>query len=181
MSDHSSHKHRQLWWEIRTIKVIKCPLNSTAQGGENNYPNTKPKKETNAYLNLDVKWWFSLCTYHILPCGSTLGEPMGSPGEWSRFGISFFPAGEGSWLVSETTFMDHGDIPTGFVWGSATDKRKNASPGSVLDVRKRASWKSEQKKMRTFLCYFCQRKVNIILQSINKRLKKVVLLFLTTS
>lgn len=83
---------------------------------------------------------------------STPGEPMGSPGEWSRFGISFFPAGEGSWLVSEKTFMDHGDIPTGFVWGSATDEVKNASPGSMLDVKKRT------KKLHTFLCDFLPRK-----------------------
>ena len=89
---------------------------------------------------------------------STPGEPMESPGEWSRFGISFFPAGEGSWLVSEKTFMDHGDIPTGFVWGSATDKVKNALPDSMLDVTKRANWKSEQKNCIPFFVIFANEK-----------------------
>ena len=45
----------------------------------------------------------------------TPGEPTGRQGEWSSFGISFFPAGEGSCLVLETTSVDHGNIPTGFV------------------------------------------------------------------
>ena len=40
--------------------------------------------------------------------------------------------------------------------------------------------KKRAKKLDIFLCYFCQRKENI-LWSDNKRLKKVVLLFLTTS
>ena len=47
----------------------------------------------------------------MLPRGSTHGNPRG--GEWYSFGISFFPAGEGSCLVLETTSLDHGDIPTG--------------------------------------------------------------------
>lgn len=38
----------------------------------------------------------------------------GTEGEWYSFGSSFFPAGEGSCLVWETTLLDHGDIPTGF-------------------------------------------------------------------
>ena len=38
--------------------------------------------------------------------------------------------------------------------------------------------KKHAKILDTFLCYFCQQKVNIILWSDNKRLKKVVLLFL---
>ena len=47
----------------------------------------------------------------MLPRGSTHGNPRGV--EWYSFGISFFPAGEGSCLVLETTSLDHGDIPTG--------------------------------------------------------------------
>ena len=35
-----------------------------------------------------------LCTYYLLLCGSTPGtppgKPMGTPGEWYSFGISFF-------------------------------------------------------------------------------------------
>ena len=37
------------------------------------------------------------------------------------------------------------------------------------------------KKLDTFVCYFCQWKVNAILWPDNTRLKKVVMLFLTTS
>ena len=35
--------------------------------------------------------------------GQPLGHPRGTHGEWHSFGISFFPAGEGSCLVLETT------------------------------------------------------------------------------
>ena len=113
--------------------------------------------------------------------GRLPGHPRGSQGKWYSFGISFFPAEEGSCLVLETISLDHLDIPTGFVWGSATGKVKNALPGTMVDVRKWA--KSEQKKpgyLLCFICYFCQRKVNIILKSDSKRLKKVVMLSLTT-
>ena len=41
---------------------------------------------------------------------------------------------EGSCLVLETTLLDHGDIPTGFVRGSATGKVKRALPGNMVDV-----------------------------------------------
>ena len=40
---------------------------------------------------------------------------MGILGGWYSFSISFFPVGDGSCLVLETTSLDHGDIPTGFV------------------------------------------------------------------
>ena len=33
----------------------------------------------------------------------TPGEPAGTQGEWYSFGISFFPAGEGSCLGLKTT------------------------------------------------------------------------------
>ena len=62
------------------------------------------------------------------------GEPTGTQGEWYSFGISFFPAGEGSCLVLETTSLDHGDILTGFVRGSGTGKVKSALPGTMVDV-----------------------------------------------
>ena len=35
--------------------------------------------------------------------GSPVGQPLGTHGEWYSFGISFYPAGEGSCLVLETT------------------------------------------------------------------------------
>ena len=66
----------------------------------------------------------------------TPGVPTGSQGEWSSFGISFFPAGAGDCLVLETTSVDHGHIPTGFVRGSATGKEKNALLGSMVVARK---------------------------------------------
>ena len=46
----------------------------------------------------------------------------------------FFPAGEGSCLVLETTSLNHGDIPTGFVLYSGTGKVKSALSGSMVDV-----------------------------------------------
>ena len=42
-----------------------------------------------------------------------------------HFGISFFPTGEESCLVLETTLLDQGDIPTGFVRGSTPGKLNN--------------------------------------------------------
>ena len=42
--------------------------------------------------------------------------------------------GEGSCFALETTLLDHGDIPTGFVRGSATGKVKSALPGNMVDV-----------------------------------------------
>ena len=39
-----------------------------------------------------------------------------SPGEQYSFGISLFPAGEGSRLVSETPLLGHRDIPMQIVY-----------------------------------------------------------------
>ena len=56
------------------------------------------------------------CTYQLLPLASPPpGEPMDTKGEWYSFGINFFPAGEGSFIVLGTISLDHGDVPTGFV------------------------------------------------------------------
>ena len=79
-------------------------------------------------------------------------DTPGIPGEWYSFGISFFPAEEGSCLVLKTTCLGHGDIPTGFVRGSATGKVKRVLSDTMVD-------EDEQKacqKLDTFLCYFCQ-------------------------
>ena len=79
-----------------------------------------------------------LCTYHLLPRGWTPETSPGNPWEprveWYSFGVSFFPAGEGSCLVLETTSLDHGDIPTGFVRGSATGKVNSDLPGTMVTV-----------------------------------------------
>ena len=42
-------------------------------------------------------------------------EPTGTQEEWNGVGISFFPTGQGSCLVLESSLLDHEDIPTGFV------------------------------------------------------------------
>ena len=42
--------------------------------------------------------------------------------------------GEESCLVLETTSLDHGDMPTGFVRGSATGKVKSALSGTIVDA-----------------------------------------------
>ena len=63
-----------------------------------------------------------------------MGPPTRTQGEWYSFGSSFFPAGEGSCLVLETTSLDHGDTHTGFVCGSATGKVKSALTGSMVLV-----------------------------------------------
>ena len=52
------------------------------------------------------------------PVGRPPGQPRrthGNPGGIVQFVISFFPAGKGSCLVLETTYLYHRDIPPGFV------------------------------------------------------------------
>ena len=82
----------------------------------------------------------TLCTYHLLPCGSTPGTPSGNPGGRVQFWYFFFPKGGGSCLVSKTTLLDHGDIPTGFARGSATGKVKSAYlvPWSMCENEQKA-------------------------------------------
>ena len=75
-----------------------------------------------------------LCTYHLLPCGLTPRTSPGTQGGWYSFGISFFPEGKGSYLVLETTSLDHRDIRMGFVRDSATAKVKSVLPGTMVDV-----------------------------------------------
>ena len=78
-------------------------------------------------------------------------EPTSTQGGWYRFGISSFLAWKGTCLVLKTTSLDHGDIPTGFVRGSATGKVKSALP-----VRKCA--KSVQKNWIHFFVIFANEK-----------------------
>ena len=64
-----------------------------------------------------------------------VGRSRGHPREPRySYGISFFPLEEGSCLVSETNSLDHGDIPTGFGFGSGTGKVKSALSGSMVEV-----------------------------------------------
>ena len=105
-------------------------------------------------------------------------EPTGSQGEWFSFGISFFPCRGGDLFSFGNAFA----APRGHT-------HRICSRQCLRQGEKCLTWYHGQcekmskkcaKKLDTFLCYFCQQKVNI-LWSDNKRLKKVVLLFLTTS
>ena len=58
--------------------------------------------------------------------------------------------GMGSCLVLERTSLDHEDIPTGFVRGSATGKVKSALSGLMVHEQKVC------KKLYAFVCHFCQ-------------------------
>ena len=51
-----------------------------------------------------------------------------------QFWYFFFPVREGSCLVLETALLDHGNIPMGFVRGSATGKVKSDLPDTMVDV-----------------------------------------------
>lgn len=68
-----------------------------------------------------------MCVRHGYLCNIRfpVGRPTGAQGEWYNFGISFFPTGEESCLVLETTLLDQGDIPTGFVRGSTPGELNN--------------------------------------------------------
>ena len=67
----------------------------------------------------------------------TPGEPSGTQREWYSFGISFSPAAEGNCVVLETTFLDHGDIPTGLVRGSGTG---NVKSSSMVSKKRAKNW-----------------------------------------
>ena len=83
-------------------------------------------------------------------------DPRGTQGEWYSFGISFFPAGEGSCLGLEKTSLDHGDISTGFVRGRATGKVKvlYLVPWSMCENEQRAC-----KKIRCICLLFLPMKI----------------------
>ena len=85
------------------------------------------QSEVRQQLALILRAWLVSClpsfssnlTYELIiwfPVGQPLGHPRGTHGEWYSFGISFFPAGEGSCLVLETTLQNHRQKQTyGFV------------------------------------------------------------------
>ena len=50
--------------------------------------------------------------------GTLLQNPQEPRGSGTVLVFPFFPTGEGNCLVLETTLLDLGDIPTGFVQGS---------------------------------------------------------------
>ena len=104
------------------------------------------------------------------PVGQPPGEPTGSQGKRFSFGISFFPAGEGSCLGLEKTSLDLGIC-------SRRCDREGEKCLTWYHGRCEKMSKKRAKKIDTFLCYFCQRKVNIILWSDDERLKKVVMLW----
>ena len=61
----------------------------------------------------------------------TRREPRG---KWYSFGISFFPSVEWSCLVLETTSLNRGEIPTGFVRDNATGKVNSDLSGTMVTV-----------------------------------------------
>ena len=61
------------------------------------------------------------------------GHSRESKGNSDVLVFLFFPAGKGSCLVLETTSLDHGDVPRGYVRGSGTGEVKSAS---MVDVWK---------------------------------------------
>ena len=69
-------------------------------------------------------------------------------GEKWYFETASFPAGEGICLVLDTTSHDHGDIPTGFVRGTAIGAVKNTLPGTMVDVWK---WEKSVEKNSIYL------------------------------
>jgi len=117
-----------------------------------------------------------LCTYHLLPHGSTPETPLGNPQEPRENGtvlvFLFSPWGRSCLILKND-----------YAWS------RGHTPGICSRQSDRQDWQcfiwfeTEQKACKEigYICYFCQWKVKIILWSDNKRLKKVVMLFLTTS
>ena len=66
-----------------------------------------------------------------------LENPQEPRGSGTVLVFPFFPTGEGSCLVLETTLLDLKNIPTGFVQGSGIGTVKSASPGTMVDVKMR--------------------------------------------
>ena len=109
--------------------------------------------------------------------GRPPGHPQrthGKPAGVVQFWYFFFPRGGGSCLVLETTSLDLGDIPTGFVLGGATREVKKEKCFTWYHGRCEKMSKNRAKKNWNNSLFFCQRKVNVILWSENKSLKKVV-------
>ena len=139
--------------------------------------------------------------YRLLPAGRSPGNRLEPKGAWYSFGLSFFPSGESKLFTIGNDFAGPRGHTHG-IWSSFSQRyiALNQSffgsfPSSATGKVKKTrcfTWyryhsrcvkmnKKRAKKMDAFACYFCQWKVNIILWSDNKSLKKVVILFLTTS
>ena len=109
----------------------------------------------------------------MLPRGLT----HGNPGGMVQFWYIFFPLKGGE-------FLSFGNDFTG-LWGHThgiflrqcdrQDEKCTWCHGRCVKMSKKCT-----KEFDTFVCYFCQWRVNIILCSDNKWLKEVVMLFLTT-
>ena len=134
-------------------------------------------------MSFYVQTWFrSLCAllsrsvvtawhYALISCfpwvdpWDTPRGPRRTQGGMVQFGISFFLAGEGSCLVLDTTLLDHGDIPTGFVRASVTGKCFTWYHGRCVKMSKKRARKPDK--------IFANEK-HIIPWSDEERLKKVV-------
>ena len=143
------------------------------------------------YCDFEMYCCVVLCTYHLLPNGST-------PGEWYIFGTSFFPSrgGElfifgnfaGHWGHTHGIWSNVGQrfIARDLIWNllQVCDPGREQARWNVLYLVPWLMCENEQKafkKLDTLFFNFCQWKVSIMLWSGNKWLKKIVLLFLTTS
>ena len=95
-----------------------------------------------------------------------------------QFWYFFFPRGGG-----DLQFWNNFAGPPGHTHGICSRQWDRQGEKCFIWFHGRCMKKSKKraKKLDTFVCYFCQEKVKIILWSDNKRLKKVVILFLTTS
>ena len=111
--------------------------------------------------------------------GRPPGHPRGTQGECYSFGISFLPCGGGELFSFGNDFAG----PRGHTHGICSRQwdRQGKKFFIWFDGRCVKMSKKHAKKLDTFVCYFCQWKVEVILWSDSKRLKKVVMLFLTTS
>ena len=89
-------------------------------------------------MTADVRSWLIRMYWltqldHLLLRGSIPGTLAGIQMEWCSFGVSFLPRGGGELFSFETTSLDHGDVPSGYVRGSGTREVKSAS---MVDVWK---------------------------------------------
>ena len=144
------------WWLFHLINdstICKQPWSVTRQ--------------TNVYNALII----------CFPVGRPPGHPRGThehPGGMVQVWYFFFSRVEGDLFSFENDIAG----PRGHTHGICPRQcdRQGEKCFTCAQMCKKCP-----KKLDTFLCYFCQWKVNIILRSGNKRLKKVVMLFLTTT
>ena len=108
----------------------------------------------------------------------TLGEHTGTQGESNSVGISFFPTGEGSCLFLETTSLDHGDKYPQDLFEVV--QQASALPGTKINWSMCENEQKAGKKKWIPLFVIFANEIKILWFN-KKRLKKVVMSFLTTS